>query len=284
MRRLRVLLVCAALMGLGIAFGAARNGLWGSGGLWSLGFFGGDHDVERHAAWDSDGDEFDWSGALAVGDELEIKGINGSIRAVSTGGDARVEADKEGRGAEEVHIEVVEHSRGVTICAIYPSEDGSNICEPGSGGRNSVKDNRARVDFEVEVPEGVRFTAVTVNGSVEAEGLAGFADLRTVNGDIEVESTQGARGATVNGSINAVLGADWTQDVSLETVNGSIEVDVEDDHGAEVDVSWVNGSLEVEPPLALRGKLSRRSARGALGEGGPELELRTVNGSVRIHE
>ena len=146
-----------------------------------------------------------------------------------------------------------------------------------------MRNNRARVDFEVEVPPGVRFVARTVNGDVDAQGLEGPVDVSTVNGDIEVETINGAEARTVNGSIFAALGRGWDEDVSMETVNGSIEVDLPDDAGAEVNASWVNGSLDVDMPLTLRGQIERRSARGTLGDGGPELEVNTVNGSIRVH-
>ncbi len=251
-------------------------------------------DVDVEVSRDRGGDRvasgetsFDWEGLVESGDLLEVKGVNGRIRAVSADGrQARVEAEKRARRSnpDDVRIEVIEHGGGVTICAVYPSRDGDNRCEPGDGGRNSVRNNDVRVEFTVYVPAGVNFAGTTVNGEIEAEGLEGHADLTTVNGDLEVETTAGASARTVNGSISARLGSGWRQDVEFETVNGSIEVDVPDDAGAEVDASWVNGSLEVEPPLSLRGTMSRRSAEGTLGAGGPELELKTVNGSIRVHE
>ena len=67
-------------------------------------------------------------------------------------------------------------------------------------------------------------------------------------------------------------------------MNGSISLDLPDDVNANVDARWVNGSLEADSPLELMiNRLSRRAAQGVLGEGGPELDLETVNGSIRIH-
>jgi DUF4097 and DUF4098 domain-containing protein YvlB len=87
----------------------------------------------------------------------------------------------------------------------------------------------------------------------------------------------------VNGSIDAVVGsADLGDGVSFSTVNGSISLDLNDAVDADVDASWLNGSFETDLPFALQGRLSRRSARGVLGDGGPRLELSTVNGSIRI--
>ena len=70
--------------------------------------------------------------------------------------------------------------------------------------------------------------------------------------------------------------------VSFSTVNGSISLDLPDDVDADLDATWVNGRLEADLPFELIGRISRRSARGVLGDGGPELNLKTVNGSINV--
>ncbi len=233
------------------------------------------------------GDEFTWSGALDVGDVIEIKGVNGSIIAEPTSGSrVEVRAVKKARrsDASEVRIEVVEHSGGVTLCAVYPSRGRrANECAPGDGGRMSVRNNDTRVTFYVKVPAGVEFHGKTVNGDVEALDLDSDVVVRTVNGDVEVSTTGFAEATTVNGSIDAVLGAaDRSEGLRFTTVNGSITLDLPDDIDADVSARWVNGGLQTDLPLEFTGRISRNSARGVLGEGGPRLDLKTVNGSIRI--
>lgn len=227
-----------------------------------------------------DGD-FSWSGAIRPGQVLEVVGVNGPITAVAASGDrAEVTATKRARHSDpaEVRIEVVEHAGGVTLCAVYPGR--GNACEPG-GGRNEVHDNDVQVAFEVQVPAGVRFHGRTVNGGVEVRDLDAEVAVRSVNGDVELSTSGPAEANTVNGSIRATLGS-LASGLSFETVNGSIELDIPDDAGADVDARWVNGGLETDLPLRLRGAIGRHSAEGTLGEGGPRLDLTTVNGSIRI--
>ena len=65
--------------------------------------------------------DFSWSGRVSAGNSIEIKGISGNIRAVHTdGAEVEVTADKEGPDRDELTFEVVEHSGGVTICAMAP--------------------------------------------------------------------------------------------------------------------------------------------------------------------
>ena len=231
------------------------------------------------------GSEFHWDKALRVGQTIEIKGINGSVEATRSDG-RRVEvlAVKTGERGDvsSVKIEVVEHSGGVTICAVYPppsSGSRQNSCEPGEGGRMNVRNSDVKVKFIVRVPKGVRLVARTINGSVKAVDLE--SDLRavTVNGSIDITTTGRARATTVNGSISARIGAtELADDLKFETVNGSITVHVPSGLNAEIEASTVGGKLTTDFPL----QLMRRRMHGVLGNGGPALSLATVNGSIQL--
>jgi DUF4097 and DUF4098 domain-containing protein YvlB len=231
-------------------------------------------------------DDFRWSGKVAAGQAIEIKGVNGGIRATgSAGAEVEVTAIKKGRRSDpsEVKIEVVEHAGGVTICAVYPSERAENECAPGKGGRMNVRDNDVSVEFRVSVPAGVRFAGRTVNGGIEASGLKADAEATTVNGGVELDSTGTARAETVNGGITARLGrADWAGTLKLETVNGGIEVTMPEGLSADVRASTVNGDISTDFPLAVTGKIARRKLEGTIGSGGRTLEMKTVNGGITL--
>ena len=83
--------------------------------------------------------DFRWKGKIAAGKEIEIKGVNGDVRAVAgSGSETEVTATKHAKRSDpdEVKIDVVEHEGGVTICAVYPSDGRrTNECRPGEGGR-----------------------------------------------------------------------------------------------------------------------------------------------------
>jgi DUF4097 and DUF4098 domain-containing protein YvlB len=51
---------------------------------------------------------------------------------------------------------------------------------------------------------------------------------------------------------------------------------------ANLDASTTNGSIRSDLPVTVSGQINRRSLRGALNGGGPELELETTNGSIQI--
>ena len=161
--------------------------------------------------------DFDWRGQVSSGQTLEIKDINGDIRATASGsGAAEVHATKSANRSDpsSVRIQVVQHAGGVTICAVYPDVPGRepNTCEPGANSHSSSKDNDTRVQFVVRVPAGVKFVGRTINGGVTAESLDADAEGHTVNGSVKVSTTGTARGITVNGSLDVTMGrAEWPE-------------------------------------------------------------------------
>lgn len=247
--------------------------------------------------------DFEWQGAVDRGDAVTIRGVNGSITArATTANEVRVEARKEGDDdPNEVRIEVIEDARGVLVCAVYPTRRGRdpNRCGRGEDYRMSTRNHDVKVHFTVEVPAGVDLEARNVNGGVEALGIAGGVEARTTNGDIAVEGTGdvGARSTngdirigdaagisarTTNGDIEAALSSQPADDLSFRTVNGRIRLTLPAAVEADVEIRTVNGSIDTEFPLTIRGRWGPRSASGEIGGGGPEIELRTTNGSIAL--
>lgn len=235
------------------------------------------------------GEKFEWRGRVAPGKTLEIRNVNGSIRATpATGDEVQVTATKSGRRSDpaDVHIEVVPYDGGVTICAVYPSkdEDRPNECKPG-GGRNNTSNNDVEVDFVVQVPAGVAFRGANVNGGVQARDLGGDVNVTTVNGDVDVTAAGAVEAETVNGSVHASMGrANWTGTMAFKTVNGSITVQVPADLSAVLDAKTVNGDIESDFPITVQGRFGPRRLHGTIGDGGRELRLETVNGGIEIRK
>lgn len=231
--------------------------------------------------------DWEWQGRVDRGDAVEIKGINGNIEATgASGSQVRVTAVKKGRDDDPstVRIDVVEHSGGVTICAVYPDVNGKkNECKPGDDGRLSNKDNDVAVHFTVQVPAGVRLVGTTVNGEVEAGDLDGDVVATTVNGGIKVSTNGLAKATTVNGSIHASMGrGDWDGTLDFNTVNGSITVELPEGVNTEVSAATVNGSMGSDFPLTIKGKFSMKNMHGTIGSGGREIDMNTVNGSIHL--
>lgn len=227
--------------------------------------------------------DFQWKGRIAAGKWLEVKGVNGDVRATAAAGaEAEVTASKTARRSEpeSVDIVVLEHDDGVTICAVYPTPPRArreNTCQPGDDWSSSNENNDVRVHFTVHVPAGVRFRGATVNGEMQALGLRADAVVSTVNGSVRVETTGLAEARTVNGSIDAVMGrADWSEEADFRTVNGGITLTFPAALNAEVRAQTVNGDIESDWPVTVQGRFGPKRVTGTIGTGGRTLHLEKI--------
>jgi DUF4097 and DUF4098 domain-containing protein YvlB len=235
------------------------------------------------------GDTFHWSGKLAANQLLQIKNISGNIEATGENGDTiDVSAVKSGPDRDQVRVEVVQAGEGVTICAVYP---GSGCTPDGSlhSGGDSHRDIKAKVDFTVRVPRNLRFNVASVNGRIQADNLGRPSKLTTVNGGVDASSSSWVSATSVNGSIKVAMGsADWDGRLKLSSVNGSVTLDLPAETNADVRFSSVNGNLTSDFSISMQGNFEvghgPRTLRGTIGNGGRELDVSTVNGSLNIRK
>ena len=222
-------------------------------------------------------EDYRWRGPIARGAHIEIRGINGDVRAErSTSGEVEVQAKVEGEeSASSVQVHLVRHENGVTICTVFPGE---RVCRPmGDNGPG------ARVNFVVRVPEGVNFFGSTVNGGVEADSLKSDVQAYTVNGQVRVSTTGTLQAKTVNGSITAsLLKPFWSKSPELSTVNGGIRLVLPPSANAPVQAATKNGKILTD--FAAKGRVTDQEVVGRIGggAGGRPLILRTVNGTIEL--
>jgi hypothetical protein len=253
--------------------------------------------------------DFRWSGRIAAGGQIEIRGLLGSVAAERASGDqVEVVGRRVGGDADRVRIEVVESDGGIVICTIYPTRPrdggrrersrggGDGPCENGMDGELDVDDEEARIEFTVRVPAGVHFAARTVDGDIRAEGLRSNVDAATVSGDVRVATTGTARAATVSGNVDATLAQGDGEDMAFASVSGNVVVRLAGNVGARVDANTLSGSIESDFDLRIRpgdededddGGLNiniqiGKQASGTIGGGGPELSMNTVSGNIRL--
>ena len=242
------------------------------------------------------GNDFRWSGQIQRGRSIEIKAINGAVDAVlASGNQVEVVARKHGRRSDPASVEimVIEHGEGVTICAVYPTperrgrlggDDGPNECRPGDEGRMNVQNNDVQVDFTVRVPSDVRFVGHSVNGSVAATALRSDVEAYTVNGRVSISTTGVASAESVNGSIDATIGStNWDEPLDFRTVNGAITLTMPPGIGAQVRAETMNGRISSDFPITIQTSRQRgKRITGTIGSGGKDLNLSSLNGTIRL--
>lgn len=256
-------------------------------------------------------EDFRWAGRLARGQEIEIRGIVGDVRAEYTSGDqVEVVGRRSGDNAERIQIEVVERRGGVIVCALYPMRGENRVrpnrdnddddCGRADGEHGRIDADDARVDFTVRVPAGVKFAAKVISGDVYATSLRSPVDVATVSGDVRVSTTGTARAASVSGNVNATFGETDGEEMSFATVSGDVTLRLAGGVGARVSARTLTGDIESDiPGLRIRPGTDDgdddddrggfhvnvrigRQASGTIGRGGPELNVNTVSGDIRF--
>ena len=232
--------------------------------------------------------DFHWQGNLKAGQTLEVVNTNGEIGANRASGDAaRVEGV---RGASDddhdLFIEVVEYADGVTVCAVYAKEKAPGHCHRGGvssdfgGGSHN---HRAKIKFDVQVPRGVLFHALTTNGAVHCANLESVVQAATTNGNVEVSTSEWASARTTNGGVRVAMGnAKWSGELELMTTNGSVDVTLPPSAEFKVDAATTNGGIRSDFPITVQGTFGPKTLSGTVGGGGRELKVATTNGGIEL--
>jgi DUF4097 and DUF4098 domain-containing protein YvlB len=226
---------------------------------------------------------------LPADGSFSLRNTNGKLQ-ISTWDRPEVEikAVKSARNSESdldlVRIEIETGLKSVAVDTVY--ERRLNL--------------RVNVNYEVRVPEGVRLDNVqltngdivltgrfsdveasTTNGGIRLENASGRISLGTTNGGIKAHDVRGPLQArTTNGSITLEC-REIADDVNASTTNGSITLRVPRPPDADVSLRTTNGSIKLDHPLTIQGTVSsKRRMQGQMGKGGPEISLKTTNGSI----
>src|SRR6516164_3743613 len=196
--------------------------------------------------------DFHWQGRLKAGQTLEVINRNGQIEASAPAGDeVRVEGLRRGNDDDhELFIEVVEYSDGVTICAVHANDKTPGRCHRGGVSSESTRwhGNRAKINFEVQVPRGVRFNALTTNGGIRV----------------------------------SMGSAKWNGELHLKTTNGSVDVTLPASAEFKLDATTTNGEIQADFPITVQGSVHSKELSGTVGGGGRELRLATTNGTIKL--
>lgn len=183
---------------------------------------------------------------------------------------------KDQESLDRIEVKMKQSSNRITVETDYQSND-------GDWGRNS---SGGSVDYTVMVPADIDLRELDlVNGSLVITNVSGELNADVVNGsieatglasDVEVESVNGSVNLTFDDSAKSI-------DVEVETVNGSIRLYFPENFGAKVAASTGNGSIKTDFGLqGTKGKYYGTDLEGSFGDDSSELELESVNGSIKV--
>jgi DUF4097 and DUF4098 domain-containing protein YvlB len=236
-------------------------------------------------------EKFDRTFDVRPGARVALANVNGNItiRAwdqprVRIQAQKKVHAsgDKDAKAAmAELKIEIVQSDGGLRVVTRYPKRgDGLDFLDWMFGGGRV----NASVTYEVDVPRSMSLDLDNTNGGIDVSDIRGSHRIETTNGRISLARCAGdIEAETTNGGIRAeLLAVTPGKAMSLSTTNGRISLSAPTTLAAHVDAATTNGSINTELPITTTSKAGRHSLRGDLNGGGPELRLRTTNGSIEI--
>jgi hypothetical protein len=227
---------------------------------------GGD-DQARHC----DVREIDLGAVRSVSVDAEP---NGGIAVEGVDGtQARLWVKVEGRGATD------EEARALASQVRIETDGTIRATGPQTRGRRGW-----HASFRLQVPRATELRLTTGNGGITLRNTTGVARLDAVNGGLHLAGLGGQVDArTVNGGVHLSLTGDgWSGDgLEATTTNGGLHVEVDETYRARLQVSTVNGRMKVGFPVTLQGSIGKTLSLDLAG-GGPELRIRTTNGSVSI--
>jgi len=189
-------------------------------------------------------------------------------------------SDKAKEALAALKIEVSSTDGGLKVFTRYPKRNDNGL---GFLDWMFGEHVNASVTYELMVPRTMNLDLDNTNGGIEVSDVRGSHRIDTTNGRIELQRCAGDLDAeTTNGAIRAEL-LEMTpgKSVRLETTNGRISLAAPTTLAANVDAATTNGSINTDLPIATT-RSGRHSLRGAINGGGPELWLRTTNGSIEI--
>ena len=225
-------------------------------------------------------DEWTRTYPLSDGGEVSIENANG-----------RVEVDAGDPGTVEVHAErIAKGSTDEAAKQLLPRITINEDVRPDRVAISTAKMSGVmigasfEVRYRVRAPKNAALKIGNTNGGIRVSGISGPIEAHGTNGAVNGRDLGGAVDASiVNGGVTVDMAAVGSQRIILNATNGGVTLSVPDDAKSDVDASVVNGGIAVTGVKIEVVEQTRRHLQGRMnGGGGASIELKTINGGVRI--
>ncbi|HKS38625.1 MAG TPA: DUF4097 family beta strand repeat-containing protein [Verrucomicrobiae bacterium] len=222
-------------------------------------------------------EEFHQTYPLNKQGRVHLENVNGNVRVI-TWDREEIKLDATKRAKKQEHLDEVK----IEVDA-KPDRIRIKTKHPDSKTRRD-KNNSTSVEYTLTVPRSCHLDGVsTVNGGIEIEKVSGDVKANSVNGQVKAVGLSGDVAlSTVNGSVKASF-AELKKDASLKSVNGGVTITLPPEANADVSASTLHGGISSDFSLKTKKHFPvGQNLDGKLGEGGPRIEMSTVNGGIRI--
>lgn len=193
-----------------------------------------------------------------------------------SGTDVRVQALVEGRAA------TAEAAKALAASVQISSGSNKLLAARPNGATEGWS-----VSYEVFVPTQTGLSLQAQNGGIYIENVQGIISFQTVNGGVTLAGVGGeVKGSTTNGGLTIRLTGDtWSGGaLDVNTVNGSIKCELPATYSATLTARTVHGRVQAQLAAGNRKSLQPHNLTTTLGQGGPQIRMGTVNGSVEVQQ
>ncbi|HWA28938.1 MAG TPA: hypothetical protein VG734_25020 [Lacunisphaera sp.] len=223
-------------------------------------------------------EKFSQTYPLDANGTIRVENVNGTVEIVAWDkAEVSLEAEKSARteeGLQRMQIKIDATNRRLAVKTEMEK-------------KWKFWDNmNAQVHYKLMVPAGVSLERIdVVNANIEVTDVKGDVNLSTVNGGVDARGLAGAgHFESVNGSLRVAYAAlPASGNIGLETVNGSCKLLVPPGAAFDLSAETVNGHISCDFPITLQ-KSGRRELRGPVNGGGPRVSLESVNGGLSVEK
>ncbi|WP_103108248.1 DUF4097 family beta strand repeat-containing protein [Brevibacillus reuszeri] len=145
--------------------------------------------------------------------------------------------------------------------------------------------NTATGDIKASKLSVKKTNIVSSTGDIELDGLTGdLLDIHTDTGDMKLSGIRSTvQIQTTTGEIDSLLLPELVHDVTIESETGDIRIKVDKEPAAaSLDLSTETGSIKNSWKSLSYEQKSENKVVGAIGSGGPAVNVRTTTGDIRI--
>jgi len=167
----------------------------------------------------------------------------------------------------------------------------------------TIGNHSHHVEVVVRMPQQGQVALHTGDGAIRLQGLKGDMDLKSGDGNEEIEGVDGhLRAHTSDGHIRAsgrfdqldlstgdgrveatvLPGSTLAEGWNVETGDGSVHLQVPSDLSAEIDLKTGDGHISLDVPITVSGQMAGNHVRGKLNQGGNLLTVHTGDGSIEV--
>jgi hypothetical protein len=227
----------------------------------------------------------DESDAVVAGDATTITrtyglGSDATFKAHIVSGNVTVVGADD---ADEAIVKIIKRGgsaqeRAATQVLAGESDEGVMLVSTAAPG------GRVSVSYEITVPrQGLHKLELSAQkGDIKVSEFDGELDLNVTTGNVSVASNGAVRSRVVNGRTSVTYAGRHDEAQEFTVVNGDVEVSLTGEPEVELKAASTNGRVEVDGALPLKAEKGGRRVEAELGGGGAALNVKVVNGNIKL--